>query len=78
MSKGWPKLKRKVASLLVSISSGKNNSADYLSSMPKWSSKRMGVADYLGYGPKWSSHHKFLLSFVGPWARSTPKISPLG
>ena len=53
MSKRCPKLKRKVTSLLVSMSSGKNSFMDCLGSMPKWSWGRMGVAEYLGYRPKW-------------------------
>ena len=53
MSKRCPKLKRKVASLLVSMSSGKNSFMDCLGGMPKWSWGRMGVAEYLGYRPKW-------------------------
>ena len=64
VSKGWPRLKRKVAPRLVSMSSRKNGSVNYCSSVPRWSSRKMVIADYFSYRPKWSSHQKSLLSLV--------------
>ena len=64
VSKGWPRLKRKVAPRLVSMSSRKNGSVNYRSSVPRWSSGKMVIADYFSYRPKWSSHQKSLLSLV--------------
>lgn len=72
VSKRWPQLKRKVAPRLVSMSSGKNGSANYRYSMPRWSSGRMGIADYLDYGPKW-----FLPIKSSFYLLLDPKLGPL-